>query len=211
VVAAGKLVAVNMVFPTLPGVACKKGCNKCCSLNINISLFEVLRIATCIRQSSKKSLPELIERLEKTGEEIAKLSVRDRFKAGIYCPLLKNGNCSIYEFRPMMCKSYNSRSAEQCESGGEIESYMLPLDLATAFQGTLQMVEAKMSGRIRLLEFVSALAVALKYPDSISRWDRFDSVCLSEERTEDMLAIAKLNAASKQEQLIQLKRSKNEV
>lgn len=80
-------------------VACKKGCAYCCYQQIQISSLE----AEYIR--------------EKTGIFPAKLSAapsRDlqEFSGNTPCPFLKQGACSIYEHRPIICRIHVSLDAD---------------------------------------------------------------------------------------------------
>lgn len=72
-------------------VACKEGCSYCCHLKIDISRLEAEFIG------------------EKTGVMpvvLKDVAPRDpyAFSEQTPCPFLKKGACSIYEYRPLICR-----------------------------------------------------------------------------------------------------------
>lgn len=72
---------------------CKKGCSYCCSINVDVPEVEASYIAENIGMSTKNSHI---------------FSVPDKQYFGTLCPFLDQNNhiCSIYEFRPSVCRSY---------------------------------------------------------------------------------------------------------
>ena len=75
--------------------ACFKGCNHCCHQRVEVTDFEALVLAHVVEQR-----PELRERLdEDTGDA---------------CPFLVDGECSVYFFRPAVCRAAASPDAEWC-------------------------------------------------------------------------------------------------
>jgi len=75
--------------------ACKKGCNHCCHYEITISVLETEYIKRNIKDS-------------KISKNLTQNS----------CPFLKQGICSIYEYRPYLCRRHVSinDSAKWCET-----------------------------------------------------------------------------------------------
>lgn len=66
---------------------CRRGCSGCCHYNVKIYAFE----ADFIRQNVK------------VREPLSKPMPRDFH--GSPCPFLKAGQCSIYKFRPYVCRA----------------------------------------------------------------------------------------------------------
>lgn len=78
-----------------PFVACREGCASCCKMNVTISSLEAERIskATGLIQTS----------LTETKKHDATAF------AGEPCPFLSDKEaCSIYEYRPLVCRSHAS-------------------------------------------------------------------------------------------------------
>lgn len=67
---------------------CKKGCNSCCHYSVTVSEIEIAYIEKHGGKRRNKSL----------GPK--------RDYHGSPCPFLVNGGCSIYEFRPFVCRRH---------------------------------------------------------------------------------------------------------
>lgn len=73
-------------------IACKKGCDGCC-LHFSIFWVEAVNLAMAV-----KGMP---------GEEAALLRSRLRSRADQeVCPLLREGGCLLYEYRPIICRTH---------------------------------------------------------------------------------------------------------
>lgn len=79
--------------------ACARGCGHCCYVPVPITEFEARYIADNLNikpvevsQSKRHSLKE--------------------FSGNTPCPFLKNGECSIYEFRPLTCRMHMNFDAD---------------------------------------------------------------------------------------------------
>lgn len=103
-----KVIAIvnRMTAALAPHVACKPGCSQCCHMNTMIYEHEAIRLA------------------EVTGRKMARLPFRPldvvhaegmKFN-GKPCPFLIGDRCSVYEDRPLVCRSHHSlrESADQC-------------------------------------------------------------------------------------------------
>ena len=77
-----------------PHVACHKGCSSCCKMNVQITSDEAALIEQTggVQAASLKST---------AIHEIGKYN-------GVPCPFLKDGQCSIYEARPLVCRTHVS-------------------------------------------------------------------------------------------------------
>jgi Fe-S-cluster containining protein len=71
-----------------PYTPCKKGCSACCYYEVTISEVEI----RYIEENTKFKRTNVIK--DKTNFH------------GTPCPFLKNNSCSIYEFRPFMCRRH---------------------------------------------------------------------------------------------------------
>jgi Fe-S-cluster containining protein len=99
---------------------CNAGCAYCCHGPVLASAPEILRIAAFVEESRKpEELAELRMRASKTAELVAGMSVDERAKARVPCPLLDEatGRCGAYEVRPIACRAYHSGSVEACKKG----------------------------------------------------------------------------------------------
>lgn len=84
-------------------ISCSKSCSFCCHDEINLSKNEVEYLLSKIKENNVKPNRRLLKIQNKT-EDFHK--IKWAHKA---CSLLdSNGNCSVYEFRPMICRTHNS-------------------------------------------------------------------------------------------------------
>lgn len=83
-------------------LACRKGCDLCCRRKFTVSALEAHNIAIRFRQ-----LPAALQR-----------AVRKRKSS---CTFLVQGACSVYESRPVICRTYGLPSLHRNEAEeGEI-------------------------------------------------------------------------------------------
>lgn len=68
-------------------IICKKGCSYCCYIPVSISEIEIEHIENSTRLKRKK---------------LPKFDIRQ----SVPCPLLKDNMCSIYEYRPFLCRRF---------------------------------------------------------------------------------------------------------
>lgn len=82
-----------------PFAACRRGCNACCHIPVHLFPIEA----------------ELIEK--RTGVRRRATPAPKRDFTGEPCPFLVNGECSIYEVRPLVCRRHfaMTRTAYWCE------------------------------------------------------------------------------------------------
>jgi Fe-S-cluster containining protein len=95
-----KVIAIaNRVTAALaPHVACKPGCSQCCHMNTMIYEHEAVRLA----EVSGRTLVRLPFRsLDVVHAEGLKFN-------GTPCPFLAENQCSVYEDRPLVCRTHHS-------------------------------------------------------------------------------------------------------
>ena len=90
-----------------PKTACKNGCNHCCHQAVGISTEEAKRISRAIGRPY----------LALTTHEPINVRTQQAL-AGVPCVFLEEGKCSIYEHRPMVCRTYFnvSDTVEICDT-----------------------------------------------------------------------------------------------
>lgn len=74
--------------------ACSKGCSNCCHQRVELSQTEADTIAHNIKRKAVQLSPAY------------KLPDMDAFGSTTPCNFLVEGECSIYEHRPFMCRNY---------------------------------------------------------------------------------------------------------
>ncbi len=123
-------------------VACRAGCDLCCTRNVSITSLET---ALIVRHLEKTGRNELLRKIESasdlprfqpltTTNTLAHLCrngenppEEDCDPAWRPCPLLIDNRCPIYAVRPFACRCMVSKSV--CRQGGqaEIDAYLLAL------------------------------------------------------------------------------------
>jgi Fe-S-cluster containining protein len=172
--------------------ACSKGCSYCCHMRAVVTAPEVVRIAAFIEETfSVEEREALARRVAATDEQARGMSDEAWGAARVPCPLLVASECSVYQVRPLDCRSYNSRSVAACRNA--FESYAdwdVPVDAEhrssykSVQAGLLQALAG--SGRpASLLELTAALRVILEDPGAILRWCAGENVFAAAELPPD--------------------------
>lgn len=156
----------------LAGAECRKGCSFCCLLKVTVTILEVLRIAA--RQPSERR-SAILAAAETSGPED-----RGHLTRSMPCPLLVDGACSIYEFRPLTCRALLSQSAAACErqfvldAGTDapllVPSLATPRLLAASFINGQVAALRDLNLASHPVELVSGLAALEREPALLVRW-----------------------------------------
>lgn len=107
------------VYSDVPeDVDCKKGCSFCCHSRVQITHVELKMMETYIRMKKGKSYMDNLMRKAKSNlKKFKGLGPKKTLYLRLPCPLLsKEGECSIYHARPLMCRSFFSTSVQACEA-----------------------------------------------------------------------------------------------
>lgn len=83
-----------------PHVICKKGCSHCCNMAVSLSSIEAEQIGRAIGKPPAK----IENRNGEMDEDFQKALVSKYMN--VPCPFLKEGACSIYEHRPVSCRTF---------------------------------------------------------------------------------------------------------
>ena len=81
-------------------ISCKKGCSFCCHINVNITSDEAKVITTCCKDAG---ITIDYAYLQEQAKDPPMQQALGKHSA---CVFLKNGECTIYPFRPMNCRKY---------------------------------------------------------------------------------------------------------
>ena len=114
-------------------IQCRKGCSKCCSQIFNITLIDAWVIGEHIRPLTQEQRESLQQKAREYIDNVAS----DR-RADNPCPALgAEGECTIYEARPVICRRFgmpiydykNPQNVHACElnfsDGDEITDELL--------------------------------------------------------------------------------------
>jgi len=110
--------------------ACRAGCSWCCYIPVAVTPPEALVMAQYLRKRmSAEELCAVRERLAEQAERIAHLSSAAHAEARMPCALLREGQCMVYEARPIRCRRWNSVDSAACEVGfHDAHAAVVPID-----------------------------------------------------------------------------------
>ena len=109
--------------------ACKPGCDHCCRDLVTATLPELMEIATEVESWSAERRASLDARIGEYQAQAALYWNGERLALEAECPFLDRGLCSIYEIRPLHCRSKSSYSADTCKrqlKDSEVEIRAVP-------------------------------------------------------------------------------------
>jgi hypothetical protein len=160
-------------------LACRKGCSWCCHVYVESKIPEVLAVALAVLNDfSDEDRAALRGRIEQHVKEAEGLSNEDLVgRLRHPCPLLVDGACSVYESRPLACRSWHSFDAAACKSDVEAPRSghtmkVNGLTLALCSSLTNGCAIALKTARLdhRTVDFVRALKAVLDDPSLVETW-----------------------------------------
>lgn len=99
-----KLAALDALYSQLPKIECQRKCHECCG-PIMMTRLEARR------------LPEI--KWDSVPLKIGIGFFPSRATTTLVCPLLKNGECSVYNRRPAICRLWGLTEELRCPFGCE--------------------------------------------------------------------------------------------
>jgi hypothetical protein len=167
-------------LPTAPSVACRMGCSACCQVPVGVAVPEAVLIANTLRdESTEAELAAILDKIRHA--EAARQGLvgpeRDRFRHP--CPMLdlEDGTCTIYEFRPLNCRGWNSLDVSACESyfADPTRTSTIPIDgiRRTISQSIALGMQAGLDSRGlggATVDLTTALRILLEDPSAVDRW-----------------------------------------
>lgn len=184
----------------IPRIACRKGCGTCCHIRVSLSVPELLRITSHLRESlSADELSSLLERCHAYLEALAGLDALERSVASIPCVFLQEDQaCSIHPVRAIACRRHHSLDLKAClraHQSPAAEGVPQNLEHATVTQPIVDGIDhGTLMARkvVRRIDLVRGLVLAFE-TDAESRWlAGEDSFAEAEDR--EFLALAAQNA-----------------
>lgn len=153
--------------------ACSEGCHFCCHQRVGSTAIEIVYIATYLKEMrTEEDRARIVRKLEET------IKARPTAEPTHHrCPFLSGmGNCTIYDVRPLACRSVTSDRSEPCrehlESGSEAPK-VADQRRYIGHQATVHGLDLGVSARGLqggFLDFHHALHTALSDPTALERW-----------------------------------------
>jgi len=159
-------------------IACGRGCNFCCSMEVAVTASEAINIKQYVETTLKSSLEKIKTRVRHARRAIGDKNEIERKLAGIMCPLLgPEGNCSVYPVRPLGCRAWVSTDPDLCREDAENPLANVQIAQSTTLLGFREnmhqriiAMEQKNGATIGFFELVRALHVAWQTPNFEARW-----------------------------------------
>jgi Fe-S-cluster containining protein len=98
-------------------VGCRAGCSACCDYTVSALGIEADRIAARVALMPREARAWVVARIREARERgLTSLSTAERLARRFPCPLLFDGKCSVYDERPLSCRSWFGITPERCAS-----------------------------------------------------------------------------------------------
>jgi len=175
-----KLTELRQVNGTLRDVACKMGCNYCCHLQVSCAAPETIRVAEHLKKTrTPRQLSAIVLKMRAHRAYRASLTKKQRSCGNVApCPFLgKKGECTIYEVRPLVCRTYHSFNVKQCErvflnpeKRLDVDMFVEPCDTRDALAWALHDASEKVKIPSYDVELIGAVLIALDNPNAATLW-----------------------------------------
>lgn len=160
-------------------VACCAGCHYCCHVKVDVQPRDIFLVADFIRSRfTPEKQDAVLRKAQENWKRIEPMTLAQHFNAGLPCPLLEDGKCSVYPVRPSSCREAHSLRAEPCKAF--LENPESPEVFAELVGGVKMATRAEYLGTSKAFESAgydsqpydlnAALIQALQNPASERRW-----------------------------------------
>jgi Fe-S-cluster containining protein len=158
--------------------ACQKGCSYCCHFMVEASAPEVLAIAQYIRQNfTQEEQEQLMRSIDENINATQGMTRKERFVFRAPCALLKNGACSVYDIRPVMCRAWHSMDVESCKNDFEHPSFQdtvqvnrMAVQAGVGVEAGLAVALTHQRLDSRCIELIRGLKIAMTDASLLSNW-----------------------------------------
>ncbi|HEX2923165.1 MAG TPA: YkgJ family cysteine cluster protein [Chloroflexota bacterium] len=165
------------ITPPSEPLACGKGCYHCCWATVGVVAPDAIYMADELRSR----LPEdefsaLVERSARLARRLQRMDRREKLAARLPCSLLKDGACSSYEHRPLVCRWACAPSLQACHDHLVHRTTSFLEMEGVRYQPTQEVWRGLRAGLwevgldASLLSLNGALAIALADPDIAHRY-----------------------------------------
>jgi len=165
-------------------VACRAGCWFCCTIPVAVTAFEAAMVRSAVLKLPEEEQQAIWERLQEhiaAQNQALADSNGQRISWRHRCPLLNGeGQCSVYEGRPLVCRSVLSLDADRCRRAfleDDDGDPNIPYSLTNnaALSGVPQLMVTLNEGNLDhypSYELGSALYKVWTEPDSFLSWQQ---------------------------------------
>lgn len=161
-------------------VECKAGCSYCCYNQIRLTPAEALLVFSWIdKEFTDQDQALLRKRIQNNRvlTEGTSLENRVMIKESSPCIFLKQGKCSIYPVRPLICRSWTSYSHKACMDAFQSENHNAEIETSDSSnfvyylaRETVRMVCRYHGVDSKPLELPMAMDCCFSNSDPFTRW-----------------------------------------
>ena len=169
-------------FVAAADVQCRAGCSFCCYQNVDVTIPEALIVALQLGDEADPRRAAILA----AADAFRGLDDETRIATGKPCPLLVDKRCSVYEVRPITCRSLTSPDAARCQAAmrsleaGEgpqpIEIYVVLRFLCGGEQGAIRGICRDLGLQADLVELTQTVAAIIRDPMLMERWASGENV-----------------------------------
>jgi hypothetical protein len=158
--------------------ACRAKCVFCCAIPVEIRAPEAIYIALRLRQAhSPEAIDVLMARLRTRVAERQGWSCDERWLKRRMCVFLREDwMCGIYDFRPLNCRGWTSKSRDDCASESPVTPHALVHLAAQAVGNGVTRASKALALEATSYELEAAVLRALETPDAAERWARGEPI-----------------------------------
>jgi len=181
-----KLTELRQAGAKIPDVACRMGCNYCCHLQVSCYAPEAIRIADHLRKTrTPKQLAALKTKMRDHQKLRAGLTKKQRASGNVApCPFLgSKGECTVYEVRPVVCRTYHTFNVNECKKAFSnpdkrvlVTMVIEPCDTRDALCNAMEEACEKVKIPSGEIELIGGVLVALETPNASTRWKRGEDI-----------------------------------
>lgn len=157
-------------------IGCGAGCSACCHQNVETTIPEAILVALRISAPDDPRRQTVLD----SAHVFEDMSDEARARTGRPCPLLAEGKCSVYDDRPLACRSLFAPDGNQCGAAlralvdtGELIPmgiYPIPQFMSAGDQSAMRGICKDLGLQDDPVDLVQAVAAMLRDPDMIERW-----------------------------------------
>ena len=156
-------------------IACGKGCSFCCKMWVDATPPETL---FTVKNMPPEQRQRAMEAVERVCSQTSGVDFFDRCgKVNPPCPLLDTeGACSVYEIRPVACRTLVSSNVDDCKAtfiDGSEEGFPSPqvwFTLRDSYNTALEGALIHQGLAYQAREWNDSLRIALTTPDAEAQW-----------------------------------------
>lgn len=166
---------IDTIVVDAPKLGCKKGCSHCCHLQVEATIPEAILAFAHVADPADPRRRTIAE----TAALLAGLDENARMLSRTRCPMLRDGSCSIYEARPLLCRATFATEPEQCrvavfgsstQTEASIEFFANAQLAAYGDQAAMRGILKDMGLQYNLVNLTQAVAAMIEDPSIVTRW-----------------------------------------